>query len=169
MNRPTAKAFALVVLAAITVGCTSSAPAASPSSPGMTGEMSAPALFPEDIAERHKFHVNPASGRLAVIDSTGGTISATGSGGSRFTLTIPPGAIQGAQPIGVFPIQSLGTLPSAAKLIAGVQLSPDGLSFAVPATLTIDLPNPPDAGAGAVGWHGDGDRLHRAPSRSRPY
>ena len=74
------------------------------------------------------------------IGPEGGTITAQGSNGTTFTLTVPEGAIPGdlTRTITVTPISSFGGMPL--KRAMGVQLSPSGLSFLVPARLTITRP-----------------------------
>jgi hypothetical protein len=77
---------------------------------------------------------NAAAAVTATVGPGGGTVSAGGA-----TLTIPAGALPAAQAITVTPLSSLGGSPFD-RLLGGVKLGPDGLTFIKPATLTIQLP-----------------------------
>jgi hypothetical protein len=78
------------------------------------------------------------------IGPDGGTISATASDGSTFTLTIPKNALPWVTPVSVTPIAQVAGFPADAPpdRSIGVTLGPDGLQLAEPAMLTIK----PDGG-----------------------
>jgi hypothetical protein len=77
----------------------------------------------------------------AIIDWEGGTIAATGADGTTYTLDIPPGALDDSATITLTPISSMTGVPGNG-LVAGVQMSPDGLEFNEDATLTIEPAKP---------------------------
>lgn len=81
-----------------------------------------------------------ATGRAVTqtIGRWGGTISATGADGTSFTLDIPEDALLGAEAITMTPVERIDGMPFSGGLGAAVQLEPDGLRLARPATLTIE-------------------------------
>ncbi len=68
---------------------------------------------------------------MAMVGTRGGTVAA-----GRATLSIPAGALNGTQPITV---RELGTYPDGRAAEDLYQLSPAGLTFAVPVELGISL------------------------------
>src|SRR5256885_4752537 len=79
--------------------------------------------------------------RGAKIGPAGGTITATGSNGVVYTLTIPPLALKQDTQIGVYPVSSLkGVLPAGKAISAGVHFTPDGLLVSYAPTLKMELP-----------------------------
>lgn len=72
-----------------------------------------------------------------IIGPEGGTVTATGADGSKYTLVIPAQAIADSTTITLTPITSLTGAPLTNGLVAGVQMSPEGLVFEQDATLTI--------------------------------
>jgi hypothetical protein len=75
-----------------------------------------------------------------VIPVSGGTITATGIDGTKYTLVIPENALLSDQEIRMTPVSSIDGLPFGNGEIAAVDLKPDGLAFLVPAMLTIQPP-----------------------------
>ena len=108
-------------------------------------------------------HVNVDSSRAvkATITSAGGTITATGSNGVVYTLTIPADALIETTEIGLAPIDSIDNIPFNNGLSAGFQLSPDGLQFSKPASLAVQLAAPVQAESisGFI-YEGDGKEIH---------
>ena len=98
------------------------------------------------------------------IGAAGGEISANGADGSKYTLTIPEGALPFEFAITVSPVaglQGLDDLGADRKL--GVLLAPDGLELATPATLTIQPPSAlPPAELGAITFEGSGQETELA-------
>lgn len=89
----------------------------------------------------------------ATVDSTGGTVTATGADGKRYVLTVPPGALATATEITATPVLTMGDAPLAAGLKAAVRFGPSGLRFALPATLRIEGASPTvAAGTSLVGF-----------------
>ncbi len=75
----------------------------------------------------------------SVIPVTGGTITALGADGTRFTLIIPANALLSDQEIHIIPVSSIDGLPLSGGLAAAVNLEPEGLLLFEPVTLNIEL------------------------------
>ncbi len=71
----------------------------------------------------------------ATVGPAGGTLSTTAQDGTTFQLTIPAGALAGAEQLTVTPLVSMAR--GGVKLIAGVQLAPDGLQLLKTAELAV--------------------------------
>lgn len=67
----------------------------------------------------------------------GGNITATAGDGTRFSLTIPPGALPGRGTITLTPVSGITDLPLSGGLTAAVDIQPNGLHLTEAATLTI--------------------------------
>lgn len=105
-----------------------------------------------------------AKAATAMMPVTGGKLSATGSDGSEFTLTIPDKALGGPEKVTMTPLSAVNGLPFSGGLVAGVQLEPDGLQLFQMATLTIKpKKDVPIAKQVAVSYHGSGDNLYMLP------
>ena len=72
----------------------------------------------------------------ATVGSAGGTLSTTAQDGTSFELTIPPGALAGGEQLTMTPLVSMAR--GGVKLIAGVQLAPDGLQLLKTAELAVN-------------------------------
>lgn len=81
--------------------------------------------------------VDAAHAVTATIGPEGGTVSTTTDDGTRARLTIPAKALTIATEITMTPVTGLTGHPANPAVAAGVQLSPDGLEFDVPATLEL--------------------------------
>lgn len=97
-----------------------------------------------------------ARAATAVIGPGGGTIEATGADGTRFSLLIPSSALAEEQTITLAPLKGISGLPDGATLVAGADCKPEGLTFAVPATLTVELATPPPSQLLHLGYQADG-------------
>ena len=84
------------------------------------------------------------------ITATGGALSATGSSGAGYTLTLPAGSLIGERAISVTPLASAPGLPIT-RLLGGVRFGPDGLQLEQAATLAVTVP-PGLPLAGIVGF-----------------
>ncbi len=91
----------------------------------------------------------------AVVGPDGGTIVATDSSDVQFELEIPAGALTSDTAITMTPAASIDGLPLAGPA-AAVDLEPDGLEFAVPATLRITFPDKPPRHPLAFGYEAGG-------------
>jgi hypothetical protein len=101
----------------------------------------------------------------AVLTAAGGTLTATGSAGHQFRLTVPAGALQGPVTITLTPVASLTGLPLTGALLAAVQIDPAGLRFEPAATLSVTLPGgPPPPGVVGFSVNGDGTGFVTQPS-----
>jgi hypothetical protein len=80
--------------------------------------------------------LDSARSAAATIGAPGGELTATGRDGTTYRLTVPAGALSGDQRIGMTPVRSFRNLPFTGRA-RGVALTPDGLAFATPGTLTI--------------------------------
>ena len=84
------------------------------------------------------------------LTAAGGALSATGSSGAGYTLTVPAGALIGDRAIAVTPLASAPGLPIT-RLLGGVRFGPDGLQLQQAATLSVTVP-PGVPLAGLVGF-----------------
>jgi hypothetical protein len=100
----------------------------------------------------------------AVISTDGGRLDAIASDGVLYSLLVPAGALERATRITMTPLRGVGGLPFAGGLVGGVQLGPDGLELARPASLIISGERIRTApGQVAFGYHGAGRGLHLEP------
>ena len=98
----------------------------------------------------------------ADIGPGGGTVSVTGSDGTRYDLTIPARALAATTSITLTPVASLAGLPGGNDAHA-VEFAPDGLAFAVPATLRI-TPATPLTDTVGLAYTGSGEDFTLAPA-----
>jgi len=75
-----------------------------------------------------------------IFASNGGTLSATGEDGTRYTLDIPAGALYAPAEITMTPASRVGGLPFGEGSTVAVQLEPEGLRFNDVVMLTIETP-----------------------------
>ncbi len=99
----------------------------------------------------------------AMIDSAGGTITATSVDGARFTLDVPRLALREPTQITLTPLASIDDFPTSTGPSAAVLLEPDGLQFQVPAELTIVGPGV--FPSSTVGFSQSDDEFYLAPAR----
>ncbi len=105
----------------------------------------------------------------ATISTAGGRVGAYGADGSIYLLIVPADALARDEQITITPVTSVGGLPFAAGLTAGVQLQPEGLQFAKPATLVISRPGKtPAAGDVIFSYAAGGRGLHLTPGFPTP-
>lgn len=94
-----------------------------------------PIVFALDVGSARSVSIGPAGGRIETRDGAG----------ILYSLDVPVGALSQPTVIGMTPVRSVEQYPLSGGLAAGVELSPTGLVFAAPATLTIetdrDAPN----------------------------
>ncbi len=94
--------------------------------------------------------VDPSHAGTALVPRTGGTVTATGADGTTYTLTVPSGALAQPTTITLTPVTSLTGAPGGLQHTMAVRAMPEGLTFAIPATLAIV----PPAGGPTGGWLG---------------
>jgi hypothetical protein len=75
----------------------------------------------------------------ATIGSAGGTIQTTDAAGVKIKLDVPADALDQDTLIMLTPLQSSPLVAGSGALIPGVKFEPEGLQFALPATLTLDF------------------------------
>jgi len=112
----------------------------------------------------------PDSARAAggTITTAGGTLLATGSDGTRYTLVVPKDALLSREEITITPLSSLAGLPFKAGLSAGVLLEPSGLSFRKAVTVRIQPAIPvPLKQEATFSFAGTGKDFHLHPVRHR--
>jgi hypothetical protein len=101
-----------------------------------------------------------ASGK---VSPGGGTVSLTAADGSKFTLDVPPNALETETEITMTAVKSLGGAPLDKNTPTAVQLEPSGLFFNEMVTLTIvpakDIPVKEQI---IFGYEGDGKDYHLA-------
>jgi len=95
----------------------------------------------------------------ATIGMEGGSIEATGSDGTQYTLTIPAEALITDTEITITPILDIPDLPMSGGLVGGAHFEPSGLELFRTATLRVALPSALDLGSDALlaGFTYDGD------------
>jgi hypothetical protein len=147
----------ITLAAALVAGCSGTGPApsgAAGQTPAASQHGGLPDLGLQNVT------TDTASARGAAIGRAGGSITATGSNGVAYTLTVPEGALATPAEIGLYPVMAISTLPAGAMFVAGVQFSPDGLHLLVPASLTITVPAGTDPRTlTGVAWAGDGQGI----------
>ena len=103
-----------------------------------------------------------AQGQGTIDVAHGGTVTATATDGTRFTLEVPPGAVDRTMTVTVTPLTDTGGITDATRTM-GVALGPDGSQFAVPLRLTIEPSTPVAVGQQLLFTSaGDGARLQPA-------
>jgi hypothetical protein len=111
-----------------------------------------------------------ASASASVVTAAGGKVTAVGADGTRFTLTLPSGALRGSERIILTPVLAATGLPFSGGLAGAVQMAPEGLRLLKPAVLSIESPKTV-ASKGfetvAFAYHGDGKGLYLSPFESK--
>jgi hypothetical protein len=102
-----------------------------------------------------------SAARTATIGIGGGSVSATASDGTHYTLEIPPGALRSPQEITITPIRSIRDSGISGGLAGAVELKPSGLRFGRPATLRIRTSKSPPAGTRRLGFTASSDFTER--------
>jgi hypothetical protein len=99
------------------------------------------------------------------LPEAGGVIQAE-SGGVRYTLTVPEGALLSEQDLRMTPVIEIGGLPMSGGLIGAVKFEPEGLRFSKPAVLHITVPAgfDPQQVTGFA-YSGAGQEFHLYPAR----
>ena len=99
----------------------------------------------------------------------GGTLSATGSDGTRYRLSFPDRALLSDATITLIPVRTVKGLPLAGGSIAAVHIEPSGLQLMRAATLTIrpvvEVPVPEQV---AYSYAGTGDDAYQYPLSADP-
>ena len=97
------------------------------------------------------------------ISTNGGTVSLTSADGSKFTLEVPPGALDTETTITMTAVKSMDGAPLDSKTPTAVQLEPSGLFFNELVTLTVVPAKAiPIKEQIIFGYEGDGKDYHLA-------
>lgn len=104
------------------------------------GELLALATAEFTVAAGVTTVVDPARRATVQVPPAGGTVTATHADGTTFGLVVPSGAVAAPTTISLTPILSAANLPNDGTFAMGVRAEPSGLQFAVPASLTVTLP-----------------------------
>ena len=86
------------------------------------------------------FAPDAAHAATASVGATGGTLTATGSDGARYTLTVPAGALVVPTDLTVTPLKDVVVDGASAAWQVGVSLGPTGTQFLVPVQLQVHAP-----------------------------
>lgn len=105
----------------------------------------------------------------SLIGPGGGEVVANGRDGTRYTLSVPAGALAQDETITVTPVVEFRGLPLTGGDPFGAVLAPDGLRFATPATLRIEAKRafPPATVGFSSPDGGDGFEVHPATGSGR--
>ena len=114
-----------------------------------------------------RVQVDAARATSATFGPDGGELTTTAADGTRYTLSIPEGALLALVEITMTPIRAIDPFPAeagvAAGVAAGVDLHPEGLVFFQAATLTIE-PGPGVSSTMGFAYAGDGEALQLYPA-----
>lgn len=119
---------------------------------------------PKPTVKNVSIALDSARAATQTIGAEGGSITATGAGGTTFTLTLPAEALVGPTEVQVIPIKSVTGLGGRVSVAGAVQLEPEGLGLFKTATLTITPSALSGKSTQAFGWYGAGKTLGRYPS-----
>jgi predicted small lipoprotein YifL len=103
-------------------------------------------------------------GVTQTVGAAGGSLTATATDGTRYTLTVPAQALRQDVAITLTPIAALGDLPPGVSLAGGAQLGPEGQTFDVPITLTVELATSPASAPVPFAYAGDLQQRHLYPA-----
>jgi hypothetical protein len=106
--------------------------------------------------------LDPSRAVAATIGSAGGTLTTLMANGTTVTLTVPRNALAGDEQVTMSPLMRLSG--SGVRLLAGVQLGPDGLRLLEPAKLDITPAQAsPRTQQVAFGYQGKGSQFGLIP------
>jgi hypothetical protein len=88
--------------------------------------------------------------------------------GMRAALEVPPGALSERRLITLMPVTQLNGLPLQGGLVAAIDMQPAGLALAVPALLSIELPDDAAPLTVPFGWAGAENRFGVVPGVPEP-
>lgn len=106
--------------------------------------------------------VDPSRAVSATIGSAGGSLTTVAADGSTITLTLPRNALAGDEQVTMTPLLTLSG--GGVRLLAGVQLGPEGLRLLQPGKLDITPAHPaPRSQQVAFGYQGSGSQFGLVP------
>jgi hypothetical protein len=157
-TRPAVLALALVALIAVSV------------LPGYSSSRRTPFAFnaARVTPQSEGFNVTPTldSDRAVtqILPVGGGTVTATGADGTKFTLIVPVNALLSSVRVTMTPVRAVGGLPLSGGLAAAVQIEPAGLRLFEFATLVIEpAQSVPASQETSFAWDQAGDDFHLFP------
>ena len=104
--------------------------------------------------------LEPNSTVAQEIGPAGGTLSVSSADGTRYTLTVPEGALLSSLDISMTPVDSAEGIPFESGMLAGVHLTPEGLMLLRPARLEIQTALADDANLRAFSTAAQGNDFH---------
>jgi hypothetical protein len=112
-----------------------------------------------------EFTTDEGAAAHATLGPEGGTMSASAADGTRYTLTVPTGALLDETNLSLTPLGVIQHFPGGGTAAGGAHFAPEGLRFYTPATLTIELPAGSDAATyTGFAYSGEGAELHLYPT-----
>ncbi|HKO62680.1 MAG TPA: hypothetical protein VJV03_16055, partial [Pyrinomonadaceae bacterium] len=81
--------------------------------------------------------LDQAGSATETVTTRGGEVTATGTDGTRFILTIPKGALAQTAEITMMPVARINNLPLSGGLVAAVQITPEDLVLLKTPTLVV--------------------------------
>lgn len=143
-----------MLLLALLAGCGPAAPPTDDPTPN-------PFPAPHPLQVSYRLEESQALQQPVTIE--GGSLSATASDGTVYTLTVPPDALIEDVAIKMTPVASLEGFALEGGTIAGVKLEPEGLRLFNFATLTITPPGGSAVPAAGFASKAGGEEFHRYP------
>ena len=104
---------------------------------------------------------DPSLSATAILSPQGGSLALTNSDGTVVELTLPEGALESDTSIRMTLVKQITGWPFSGKLLAAVQLEPEGLELKAPGILRFRLAtSPPLAELAGFGYRGLGQSFH---------
>lgn len=104
---------------------------------------------------------DPSVSASAILSPQGGSLALTNSDGTVIELTLPEGALESDTSIRMTLVRQITGWPFSGKLLAAVQLEPEGLELKAPGILGFRLATPPTlAELAGFGYRGLGQSFH---------
>ena len=156
---------AILMLAGCLIGCKSESGMRGVSSDGRKPEWLRETVEPTNL----RLLLDSSSAKTQVVQSSGGTLEVAATDGSFFVLEIPAGALAAPTQITMTPVARAEGLPGSSRMVATVQLAPDGLQLDKFAKLTIQPAAPVDeAEVYGFAYSGVGSDAHLHPVQGDP-
>ena len=113
--------------------------------------------------------LDTSSTKSQIVQPSGGTMEVGAADGSFFVLQIPAGALAAPARITMTPVARAEGLPGSSRMVATVQLAPEGLQLRRPAKLIIQPAEPVDESeAYGYAYSAAGSDAHLHPAQGDP-
>lgn len=116
--------------------------------------------------------LDQAGSATETITTRGGEVTATGTDGTRFILTIPKGALAQTAEITMMPVARINNLPLSGGLVAAVQITPEDLVLLKTPTLVVRPRTPistvEQMDFASFAYRGNGREFHLYPMETDP-